>query len=679
MVLNNDFLKKQIIVSLKNQGKNLPNCTKDIYFSDILEINDIDFIEIIGTKLSSIYFEFLLKIIYSGLNDNILNPFIINKNINSLCKNDYFNNLIAQYFEKKENFNKKVKMDINGNAITIYNGLKIPKSKQNINILIKFFKEISQRYSKNEESLRYIYRNDNHIFRKELEYKKNLGTFKDDLKFEVSNNDFLRKIFDLNYERTLFDDYYVYFIIDCFENREIKYEFNEKLIQFLKLLIKIKLDTSEEENKFENEIKGSLDEFIIIFMFTQGYKNDIKTFFEIYLEILNYCDNIEEIMKNYLDEKKIKYEESERSKKYTKTVNICLFCIIESFIRSILIYSKELIIKDKAKFKEYFKKFPLIETSLQKINKKYYLFSKEIYNLRNIIQIEEAYKDNYEQFENKYNEIIDNLFDQSSLFYSNSYDHLYDKIIALIKIIDDSFNKKNETYANLLFFIFRQEYKNIYKEDIRINLLEKFFNNKLLLKHSKIFLVESLKNFKPEIPIENRNEELISNFMNIKSNRFSKIQNIINICNKINSEEFNEILLYFFEGLCQSYFFSILKRYDNEYNEKSCHEMLLGVSLEYLKKAMHYLFENKDDNGDNLLKIYATAFIKSYCYFYVEIHKNHFEKCYWDEINKVLYDTDKNNENIIKMINIYILILSKILKNSSIMILKRKICLYQMI
>ena len=655
MVLNNDFLKKNIIISLKNQGKNLPNCAKDIYFSDVIEINDIDFIEIISTKLSSIYFQFLLKIIYSGLSDNILNPFIINKDINSLWKNDYFNNLITNYFEKKENFNRKVKMDINGNEIIIYNGLKLPQSKQNINILIKFFKEISQRYSKNEESLRYVYRNDRQIIMKELDYKKNLGIFKDDLKFEIRKNDFLRKSFDLKYERILFEDYYVYFIIDCMANREIKYEHNEKLLKFLKLLIKIKLDTFEEENKSENEEKEPIDKFIIILMFTQGYKNDIKIFLEIYLEIVNYCDNLEEIMKNYLDEKKIKYEESQRSKKYTKTVNICLFSIIESFIRSILIFSKELIIKDKAKFKEYFKKFPLIETSLQKINKKYYLFSKEIYNLRNIIQIEEAYKDNYEQFENIYNEIIDNLFDQSFLFYSNNYNRLYDKIIALIKIIDDTFNQKNETYSNLLFFIFRQEYKNIYKEDIRIKLLEKFFNNELLLKHSKIFLVESLKILKPEIPFENKNEELIFNFMNIKSNKYSKIQNIITICDKINSEEFNEILLYFFEGLCQSYFFLILKRYNNEYNEKSCPEMLLGVSLEYLKKAMNYLFENKDEIKNYLLKIYAIAFIKSYCYFYVEIHKNYFDKCSWDAINKVLYDKDKINENIIKMINIYIL------------------------
>ena len=147
-------------------------------------------------------------------------------------------------------------------------------------------------------------------------------------------------------------------------------------------------------------------------------------------------------------------------------------------------YSQELVV-DKQKFSEYFNIFTLIETSLQKINKKYYLFSKEIYNLRNIIKIEEAYKENYEQFLNKYIKITDNLLLQSTLFYCDSFDKLYNSIIDLINIFKDSFTEKNELYSNLLFFIFRQEYKNIYIEEIRLKLLETFFDNKLLLKNSR--------------------------------------------------------------------------------------------------------------------------------------------------------------------------------------------------
>ena len=361
-------------------------------------------------------------------------------------------------------------------------------------------------------------------------------------------------------------------------------------------------------------------------------------------------------MKSYLKEDSIKYEESERNKKYTRIVNISLFNIVESFIRAILLYSQELLNEnEKEKFFEYFKIFPFIESSLQKINKENRLYSKEIYNIRNIIKIEEAYKSNQELFWENYNTIVENILLQSTLFYGNNLDGLYKKVIELINIFDKTFPEKNEAYKELLSFIYRQEYNNIYKEDRRIDLLEKFFKNELLLKNSKIFLVEKLKSFQPEYINEKSKKDAestyLSNFMNLQSKNFENIQTILNICNRINIPEFNEILLYFFEGLCQSYFFNILKKYKNEYTEQCCNEMLLRLSYNYLKKAILYLYEHKENNDNNLLKLYSIAFIKSYCYFYVEIHKNYFDKVNWEEINKLLFD----KENILNMKNIYIL------------------------
>ena len=651
MIINNDLIQNQIINTLKGLSSKLPNCINDIFLSDSLEINDIDFIELINTKLSQSFLEYLLKIIYSSLNDNILNPFIINKDINSLLKCDYFNSLIKNYFENYENFNRKLKMDIFANKITIYNGLKIPKSKQNLNNVIKYFSEINERYYKTEESLRKTHKDEKTILMKKLEYKKNIEIYINNLKIQIIQNDFFSEIIKEKFDELLVEDYLVYYITEYTDKKELKYELNESLMNFLKLLVYIKINKGEFENN-----EDPLDKLVTIIMFTQGYKEDIEEIFNVYLEVINYCDNIENKMKNYLNENKIIYEESQRCKAYSKTVNLHLFLIIESLIRTILLNSKELIIKDKEKFLQFFKSLPLIETSLQKINKKYYLFSKEIYNIRNIIQIGEAYKDNYEQFENNFIKIIDNLLSQSTLLYSNSYDKLYNSILELINIIDKTFNPKNDTYSNLLFFIFRQEYKNIYNEDIRIKLLEKFFNNKSLIKHSKLFLVETLKNFKPEVISNKTNKDsLINNFMDINYKKFEKIKNIINICNKINSEEFYQILLYFFEGLCQSYFFEILKKYNNEYTEECCNEMLNGLSLDYLKKAIQFKYENKDKDDNNLLKIYSISYIKSYCHFYVIIHKNYYEKCYWEEINKVLYNQNNNNNGFIDMISIYIL------------------------
>ena len=146
---------------------------------------------------------------------------------------------------------------------------------------------------------------------------------------------------------------------------------------------------------------------------------------------------------------------------------------------------------------------------------------------------------------------MNNLLQQSLLLYDDNYNNLYQTILDLNKIFEHTFKVKTEEYSNLLFYIFRQQYRNIYNEEIRIKLIEKFFQNKLLIKKSKIFLFETLKELKPEVYNEkNKKKEgpdaLIKNFMNLTDNdKLAKYANLIKIFNDIKSEEFNEILLFF--------------------------------------------------------------------------------------------------------------------------------------
>ena len=159
----------------------------------------------------------------------------------------------------------------------------------------------------------------------------------------------------------------------------------------------------------------------------------------------------------------------------------------------------------------------------------------------------------------------------------------------------------------------------------------------------------------PEVYDPKKNKDnLIKNFMNLEDEKYKKFKNLINIINNINSPEFNEILLYFLEGQCQIYFQTILANYKNDFNLKCCEELLLDVSLEYLKKSIQYLYEHKNNNENNLLKLYSIAYIKIYCYYYVEINFNKFDNINWDIINRTLDDRDENNESIRKMRNLYI-------------------------
>ena len=153
---------------------------------------------------------------------------------------------------------------------------------------------------------------------------------------------------------------------------------------------------------------------------------------------------------------------------------------------------------------------------------------------------------------------------------------------------------------------------------------------------------------------DSKEDKLINNFMDLESPKLGKVKNLINTCNGVNLPEFNEILLYFLEGQCQSYFLSILKKNKNKYTEKCCESLLLKVSIGYLKKAIQYLYEHKDNNDNNFKKLYAIAYVKTYCYFYVEVNFSHPDKCNWKDINAILNDEGENNELIRNMRNIYI-------------------------
>ena len=666
-IIGNSRIKELILNNLKKQGNSIKDLIKDIFVTDIMEVNDVDIFEVIGTKLNTYFRSYLLKIILYAFKENILNQLLCNPKYEMIIQNDYFHNLIEKTFDKtKFNFNPPLKMRINGNNVDIYNDFKIPKSKPSFNLILEYVKkEIIEKKKDSlvdaEQSLRKNLTGEK-IEKTRKEYMDKINRFEENLKVEINEHEIFKAIFNQNNQELkimLLEDYLKNYIIIYSEKNNVNYLLNEKLLSFLKLIIKAKLSDTHNHHY---EFNGSLQEFIKIILFTQVYINEIKCFLDIFIETHKYCENIEELMIEVLDENKIKYEISERNKAYTEEVNINFFNIMESLIRAILIYSIEINKRDKKiKFYEYLYALPSIEANLQKINKKLILYSKEIYNLRTIIKIGEAYKSNPEQFENNFERIMNNLLQQTEQFYLENFNRLYNLILDLIKIFDETFKEKNDDYINLLFFIFRSQHRNIYNEEVRIKLLTHFFQNKLLLIKSKIFLSETLKDIKPEVPAKKGKKseeevamECINNFMNLDNDKLKKFKSLIDICKKIETPEFNEILLYFFEGQCQSYFSTILKNHENKYDLKCCEELLLKTSLAYLKKAINYLYEHKDNNDNNLLKLLSIAYIKTYCYYYVDINYSNKDNCNWREINVVFADKDdEKNKDIRKLRNIY--------------------------
>ena len=663
-IINNKHIKDLFLQNIEKQGESKRGIIKEVFTSDINEVNDVDFFEVINSKLKNYFSFYLLNIVYYTFKQNILIPILNNNEFEFFMKNEFFNELINKEFEKiKFNFEPRIRLNINANEITIYNGLLLPKSKLYIDKFLNYINEqVIHRYITNEQLLRKNYIKEEKIREVINSYNNELDRLQDNSKNELNKPEyqFFKRIFfqDNNYiKELLLKDYLNYFIDKYLEKRQINLDINGSIIKILLIIIEVKLS---QNNLLNYKFKYTIDEFIKIILYIEGYKDDIKNIFNILIDIQKYKDKFEECIIAILDEKIIKYEISERNKEYTKIVNIPLYNILESLIRSILLFSKDLIKINKNKFYEFFGYFKSFEAILQKINRKYYLFSKEIFNLRYIIKIEEAYKYNYEQFYNNYEIIMDNLLQQSIYIYNNNYNNLYKIILKLNEIFEKTFKDKNEEYINLLFFIFRQQNKIIYNEETKIKLIEDFFKNPLLIRKSKIFLSETLKDLKPEILNENskkkeKDELLVKNFINLNNNKkLIKYKELFAIYNNIKSNEFNELLLYTFETQCQSYFMNILKNNDNKYTERTCKEMLLKVSFEYLKKAIQYLYEQININDNNLLKLLSIAYIKTYCYYYVEINYKYFDICNFDEINILFNDENEKNKLIRNMRNIYI-------------------------
>ena len=658
MIIEDEDVKELLIKNLEIQCKSIKGIINEVFFSDIIEIDDVDFFEVISSKLNNQFFNYLMNIIFDSLKESILLPILNNENFNLLIEDKYFNNLINKEFEKSDFiFTQPLKKVFESNKIRLLNGFNLPKCKYYLDIIINYTKNgISSKYIKNEGELRKQI-NDNKIEDNCNKYFEELNKLENNIQNEIKKEEYLSSIFNSkNNEiaKLLLEDYFKYFIIKYLDKKNNQY--NEKLLSFFILLVKIMLNKNNHHYNFKYDI----DEFSKIIIITQGYIEDIKIFLNIFIDLQKYDIygiNLENQMSNILDENNIKYEISKRNKKYTEIVNLHIFNIFESFIRSILLFSIKLYKINVNKFYEYIYSFLSLKSNLEQLNKKYYLFSKEMYNLKLIIKILEFHKYNTEQFTNNYEQIMNNLLEQSIYLYNNHFENFILNTLNLVGLFEITYKQE---FIDLLFFIFRHQYRIISdnESESKIKLINIFLAKyPQLIRKSQLFIYDTLKEVKPEILSEKKKnlEQLIDNFMNLDNKKkVIKYKNIYNIYNK-NPKDFNEILLYILEIQCQSYFNLILKKYNHRYTENCCKEILLDLSLSYFKKAIQYLYEHINNNDNNLLKLYAIAYIKSYCYYLVEINYEHFEKCNFDQINNLLDNENEKINSIRNMIIIYIL------------------------
>ena len=125
-------------------------------------------------------------------------------------------------------------------------------------------------------------------------------------------------------------------------------------------------------------------------------------------------------------------------------------------------------------------------------------------------------------------------------------------------------------------------------------------------------------------------EECEKYFLNFIQDK--KEDKILSFFEKIKSDSFNHILLYYFELLANNYFNEIKNKYKKNENQninnktkEECDELILERNLSFFIKALEHLdktVENKnldENNLNNLGKIYSIAYIKLYLKYLAEI------------------------------------------------------------
>ena len=643
-ISKNNTLKNLILNSLVNKTKNI----KILPYKEN-ENNIEDYFINIENKIKYSFTSQLTVIVYYLLKYNILLPFIHNFNI--LEKNE---NLLKKI---KEEFNKEIhyvmpKMEPNSNKVNIYYNIKIPKSIYLFKKLIAYIKnELYMRFLKTENELRKN-TSDDEISNLIKKYFKEINLYEENIKNEIIKYEIFNNL-SKELKLILVEDY-LYYCISCFfEAEKIECKLANKIHNFLKLILQIKIG-----DKFIYENEHSSEDFEKIILFIQGYNDDIKNIIKLLVQTFKYCSNIDEKIISAINENKSIYEmETRKHKENIQIVNNIFFYIIESFIQCLLNISSELVQKDNIKFKEFFNLLNEIKITFKQMNIKFGLFSKGIIHLEILTKMKEKCISNYEYLVKNYVKIIENLLLQNNEFYQDNDNRLYELILEEISILNEIFIEKNDEYTDLLLFIFKLYFSNLQSEEFKIKLIEYFIENKLILKNSKLLLSLVLSDMKPKEFVFNNEEDksflLIKDFLNPESKQMNKFKKLITLCDNINSSIFNEVLLYFFEGQCQSYFTQILKENNNNYSEKCCQQLLNNLSLSYFKKSILYLDEHYS-LYNNIFKLYAIAYIKTYCKYYVEINYKYFDLCNFNEINKILLKKNENNKFIRDMITLYI-------------------------
>ena len=518
------------------------------------------------------------------------------------------------------------------------------------NISNSIRRNITVKYLNNENNLRIYYKEESTI-KKEIEnYSRNLNSYNNG-----TINIIKKENISLEINEKLIDDYYNIFLNKNLyrkkkKENEIWYNFNEDNIKLLKLMINLRNNSQDAikyllGNKENNNIVNNFAENI---NWIESYSEEIILIEKIFTKLNAYISELYKKIDEIINNKIIKYQVSDNKYNYFLIINEVFFIFINTLIRTIYLSPKNELNNSENNLSDFISDIKIIYEKILQLENDLNLYSEEIINLKQIINLTELFSkitfENFIKITNffdKQNELINNSKNANIFLLSEELDNFYVNLIEILKKdnkdIDN--NKENNIYK-IISHVLYIEYEKIKNDNYREKIVDIILNNNSLIRNSsQIFktIVDKLIN-------KNNEEEIINILDRIKEEKSSLFQKINNFKNEI----LDEIIMNIFEG-------KIIIYYEFDFLDNSLklleHCIQLLDNLSGLKESKDNYKEMLNKKNLHLCELFAVVYVKIYLdkfILYIKDNDNNEYKEFFIIIKNI-----KNNK-FKKVIKIYI-------------------------
>ena len=677
-IKNNNILKDILIKCLINLINNDDDFIIKIFEEEIIKNDkkqEINLMPLLFNNFNALIQNELRKIILFIEKEQII--YTIGSN-EILSKNEiiqkYINDFISKINNSENNkFNWESKNINQKITIEVLLEQKLPFCGKYLMSLFDYSqKNIANKYLEEDSYFLNIRIKEENIDNELNKYMNELKKMDDNLKIELSKYKIIIDILNSKDEDLISNLFEDCFFIFCQKNKKLISRYS-RLSKLLNLIIQLRLKTrinnelninfikkekidlfpsfmdliKEEDKKYKNndnkEKNIYIDKFVSIINFLQSYSKEIYNILELYDFLLLNIESLYEKIEIIIKDKKVEIEEDEKRNPYYCKINkIPFFYIIESLCK---ILKEQLVdmIKNKdnnlySKENDILKNVNYYLQNILKLERRFLLFSKEVFSLEIIIKIISQI-----QLKNKDNDFIKLSIETTLSLFVKNLDK--DKIVQILKkqnnILITLFNDNLDEYSKLMNRIIANLFKSISNIEIRESILKDFFldtkmtyNNKLMkYSYSLMKLINRFILLEPP-QTEKEKQKFIDNFN--KNDESTK-----KLINNSNNSILNEIILYRFEIICDTYFKKIL----NDKKNKALYSKLCGkISKFYLEESIKYFYfyDNNMQNIylNNFFKLYCIAYIKRYLFYYIDIlyNKEKYQKfAEREEVNSILF------------------------------------------